>query len=101
MGNTLNGGDLFKFVRRWDCIAASSNPMNTHSLYIKVEKFMPVYATSINEARYWKKDVLQPQAQGHHDENYMIKRRWKSFNPEKKKQIEDCTVCFAKFLLRK
>ena len=82
-------------------------PMNTHCSHLKVNKCMPILATSIAPITYWVKDVSEPQTERHHEENLMMSERWNTFTfthqikKADKVIVPNCTVCFSKFILQK
>ena len=49
--------------------------MNTKSFHIKVTKLLPIFATSIDEVRYWEKTVSEAQTPRHTGENLMMAQR--------------------------
>ena len=68
---------------------------------------MPIFATSIDEVRYWEKTVSEAQTPHHIGENFMIAQRWNGFRfsygilQEEKRDIPDCKVCFSRVVLQK
>lgn len=81
-------------------------PMNIHSKHIEVKKVMPIFATSIDKVRYWVNDEKEPQTDRHDLENNMMDARWNYFkftnsiSKDEKRNIPECTVCWAKFVLQ-
>ena len=49
--------------------------MNTKSFHIKVTKLLQIFATSIDEVRYWEKTVSEAQTPRHTGENLMMAQR--------------------------
>ena len=80
-------------------------PMNHYSENIKITKKMPVWATSDKPVFYWVHDRLEPQTPTHSRQNDMMSFRWNyfefthQFTGEDKIDIDDCTNCFARFIL--
>ena len=80
-------------------------PMNHFSENVVIKKKMPVWATSSKPVFYWVHDRLEPQTPLHETQNDMMSCRWNcfefshQFRGKEKIDIEDCTTCFAHFIL--
>ena len=80
-------------------------PMNHFSKNVTITKRMPIWATSDKPVFYWVNQRLEPQTPQHDHENYMMSCRWNKFAVshqflgKDKVDCEDCTTCFAKFIL--
>ena len=79
--------------------------MNRFSENVVIKKKMPVQATSSKSVFYQVHDRLEPQTPMHGTQNDMMSCRWNcfefshQFRGKDKVDIEDCTSCFAYFIL--
>ena len=101
-GGNIDWGDFLNLLEGMNVTLPS--PMNICSSHLQVSKKMPIFATSIEEVRYWINQRSEPQTERHHVENRMMEPRWKTFKfnhqiAEEKVKVEKCTACFAKFVL--
>ena len=81
-------------------------PMNSCSKHIKIIHDIPIFATSLQEVRFFKRDPDEPQTSRHAIENEMMESRWNVFNlkykfskEEKIIDIPKCGSCFSKLVL--
>ena len=80
-------------------------PMNTNTTHIEVTKRMPIFATSVDEVRYWVNDLNEPLTDRHRLENTMMESRWNvirfSYQIPRQDKIDvpKCATCFSKLVL--
>lgn len=106
---TDHGGDIawdafLRLLEGGDCKLPA--PMNSRASHISLprENDVPIFCTSGDTVKFWKKDLNEPQTDEHRRENKMMDERWRVirlqhvFDEDDKVECPPCAWCFCVFV---